>query len=554
MSRSEIEIEVEQLMKSMKIGALNTGIKAATFRAGMADSSENFDIFQKQAFDRKSEYQLGELLAAHDEQFVLSTFNALLYRLPTDDELTTVLTDMRAGKITKVDVVGRLSNSVEGKAISVPISGLAGSYFLSRVRRAPLIGGLFSCFYWLLRLPKLARGLRVVEQEIERRATQTESLVENGIINVYENIEKKGAKTNAAILSIMNDLEMTEVRIGQLNEDVENRIAQIEENFGNRIAQIEENFGNRIAHIEENFGNRIAQHDLDIQMCVTGLDKLKGFSGLERKIKNLERITSTYNKSTESLVGSVNSGEITINNGSSANGPAPVPYDDRLDAFYVNFEDHFRGNEEEVKRRLSYYLAEVEAVTTKLNAPLLDIGTGRGEWLELLQSKNIEATGVDINHIMVSECQQKGLAVNQGDALEWLASLPENSLAVVSAFHVVEHLTVSNLLALFSEVYRVLVPGGMIVFETPNPENVDVSTLSFYYDPTHVNPVPPELLKYYSKIEGYSKIRVERVNADLLSNPFLELPVNDNVELGVVVDFLSEKFLISPDYALIAYK
>ena len=532
MSRSEIEIEVEQLMKSMKIGALNTGIKAATFRAGMADSSENFDIFQKQAFDRKSEYQLGELLAAHDEQFVLSTFNALLYRLPTDDELTTVLTDMRAGKITKVDVVGRLSNSVEGKAISVPISGLAGSYFLSRVRRAPLIGGLFSCFYWLLRLPKLARGLRVVEQEIERRATQTESLVENGIINVYENIEKKGAKTNAAILSIMNDLEMTEVRIGQLNEDVENRIAQI----------------------EENFGNRIAQHDLDIQMCVTGLDKLKGFSGLERKIKNLERITSTYNKSTESLVGSVNSGEITINNGSSANGPAPVPYDDRLDAFYVNFEDHFRGNEEEVKRRLSYYLAEVEAVTTKLNAPLLDIGTGRGEWLELLQSKNIEATGVDINHIMVSECQQKGLAVNQGDALEWLASLPENSLAVVSAFHVVEHLTVSNLLALFSEVYRVLVPGGMIVFETPNPENVDVSTLSFYYDPTHVNPVPPELLKYYSKIEGYSKIRVERVNADLLSNPFLELPVNDNVELGVVVDFLSEKFLISPDYALIAYK
>ena len=532
MSRSEIEIDVEQLMKSMKIGTLNTGVKAATFRASMADSSEKLAIFRIPTVERKSEYQLGELLAVQGEQFFLSTFNALLHRMPTDDELATVLSDIRTGKITKIDVVGRLSNSVEGKAIAVSVRGLTRPYFFSRVRRTPVIGGLLSSFYWLLRLPKLANGLRIAEQEIERRAMQTESLLENVIAEVYENVEEKSAKTNAAILSTMHDLEIIETRFSQL----------------------EENLGYRIAQIEENFGNRIAQHDLDIQRFATELDNVKGLSGLDRKIRNLERISNTQHKSIESLVSSVSSGEITINQGASSSEGSQIPYDDRLDAFYVNFEDHFRGNEEEVKRRLSYYLAEVEAVTTKLNAPLLDIGPGRGEWLELLQSKNIEATGVDINHIMVSECQQKGLAVNQGDALEWLASLPENSLAVVSAFHVVEHLTVSNLLALFSEVYRVLVPGGMIVFETPNPENVDVSTLSFYYDPTHVNPVPPELLKYYSKIEGYSKIRVERVNADLLSNPFLELPVNDNVELGVVVDFLSEKFLISPDYALIAYK
>jgi SAM-dependent methyltransferase len=124
-----------------------------------------------------------------------------------------------------------------------------------------------------------------------------------------------------------------------------------------------------------------------------------------------------------------------------------------------------------------------------------DLGCGRGEWLELLGEWGVEATGVDLNAPNVAGMRARGLNVHHADALGWLRAQPEASFAAVTSFHVIEHLPFGVLLRLVQEARRVLMPGGRLIMETPNPENVIVATQTFWLDPTHVRPLPPALLE-----------------------------------------------------------
>lgn len=182
-----------------------------------------------------------------------------------------------------------------------------------------------------------------------------------------------------------------------------------------------------------------------------------------------------------------------------------------LDAFYLAFEDQFRGSRELIKERLFQYGSTLDELKKRIpNAIGLDIGCGRGEWLEVLQENGIEARGVDMNARMADQCLSFGLDVVCGDGIAFLRGLPDNSLAVISGFHIVEHLALGQLLELFQQSHRVLQPGGVAIFETPNPEVQRVSTYTFYFDPTHRNPLPPELLSFMGTNAGFSETCVER--------------------------------------------
>lgn len=221
---------------------------------------------------------------------------------------------------------------------------------------------------------------------------------------------------------------------------------------------------------------------------------------------------------------------------------------DKGDSLYLMLEDQFRGTREDIKSRLAKYLPYLqpaEDVTTQ--CPVLDLGCGRGEWLELLRENGLKATGVDLNATFVSYCQELGLDVTLGDVIADLQQRPDNSLTCISSFHLVEHLPWPALVDLVDAVVRVLKPGGIVILETPNPENVQVGSKNFYFDPTHKNPIPPLLLKFLLDARGFADIEILHIH------PYPEsMRVPDDGQ--AITQRFNEFFYGPQDYAVIGRK
>jgi O-antigen chain-terminating methyltransferase len=213
------------------------------------------------------------------------------------------------------------------------------------------------------------------------------------------------------------------------------------------------------------------------------------------------------------------------------------------DQFYRAFEDRHRGSRDVIKGRLAPYLPFIQPLAEQYpGAPALDLGCGRGEWLEILATTGLSPLGVDQDEDMLDACRVLGLTACQGDAIEYLAALPDNSQAIVSAFHVVEHLSFDDLRKLAAEALRVLKPGGLLIMETPNPENIAVATCNFYLDPTHERPIPPDLLSFVAEYHGFQRVKIVRLQ--------------ESTELAQCATPALKDVLqgVSPDYAVIAQK
>lgn len=209
--------------------------------------------------------------------------------------------------------------------------------------------------------------------------------------------------------------------------------------------------------------------------------------------------------------------------------------------FYRAFEDKHRGSRQLIKERLEAYIPFVRPLLDVYpEAQAIDLGCGRGEWLELLGELGFQARGVDMDEGMLEACKALDLKTDLMDALAALRQLPDASQAVVSGFHLVEHIPFDVLLALVTEAKRVLLPAGLLIFETPNPENLIVGTSNFYLDPTHIKPIPPLLLAFLPEfVGGYSKIKTIGLQEPIPQSEYA---------LGVMDVFTN----VSPDYALIA--
>jgi O-antigen chain-terminating methyltransferase len=182
------------------------------------------------------------------------------------------------------------------------------------------------------------------------------------------------------------------------------------------------------------------------------------------------------------------------------------------DSFYIDFEDVFRGTHEDITERLKIYLPYINKFIGDTTAVVVDVGCGRGEWLALLGKQGIKATGIDLNAAMVDNCQAKGLNAKCMDAIQYLSLQPPGSVAVVTGFHIIEHLPFDTLLALFDAALKALRPDGMVIFETPNPENLLVGACNFYYDPTHLNPIVPTVAEFIARQRGFAKAEILRLN------------------------------------------
>ena len=209
---------------------------------------------------------------------------------------------------------------------------------------------------------------------------------------------------------------------------------------------------------------------------------------------------------------------------------------------YRQFEDRFRGSRDDIQRRQTLYLPVIERLKKVYpDSPLLDLGCGRGEWLELSARNGWHAVGIDIDESMVEFCLSLGLEIEHADALGYLASQPDETISVATGFHIAEHLPFDVLQKLIREIFRILKPGGIMILETPNPENITVATCTFYLDPSHRTPLPPDLLSFLTESIGFHRLEVIRLNESPDFSPA------DISMKGIL-------YGVSPDYALVAQK
>jgi O-antigen chain-terminating methyltransferase len=180
--------------------------------------------------------------------------------------------------------------------------------------------------------------------------------------------------------------------------------------------------------------------------------------------------------------------------------------DHALDALWASLEDELRGSRGDMRERLRTYVPLL--CEAACGAEILDLGCGRGDWLEVLLEAGLRARGIDRNRALVAQARARGLPVQEAEALTHLRGLPDASLGAVTGLHLVEHLRLEDLIRLLDETVRVLRRGGLALFETPNPHNPLVGSCYFYLDPTHRNPLPRPTLKFLVEARGLCRVAV----------------------------------------------
>lgn len=223
---------------------------------------------------------------------------------------------------------------------------------------------------------------------------------------------------------------------------------------------------------------------------------------------------------------------------------------------YVAFEDQFRGDKAEIRRRVEDYVPIFAGASN-----VVDVGCGRGELLDALREKGITARGVDVSPAMVEICRARGFDVDLGDALEYLRRQPDASVGGLIAIQVVEHFTPAYLTRFLEAAFHALEPGGKLVLETINPACWMAFFETYIRDLTHRQPLHPETLRHLVQASGFSSVdvqyrapvspadRLERAAAGTALPPdvaAVAAAVNDHA------DKLNARLFSSMDYVVVA--
>lgn len=428
-------------------------------------------------------YSIEEFTALDDEDFLRNAYRVVLGREVDSVGYGYYLPALRQGHIGVVRILSALSRSAEGKARGVKIRWLMPAAVLDRLAGLPVVGKFFDP---LMRF--------VVRSTTNRRLSILSERHHDLIVEI-----------NAALAAIRKNQAGHDMRM------------------------------------------TLAEHDAELIKLDAERTKLRTEEAVDSAAKALSDIRAIrYEIAGEraALGQLIEAGKAALP--SEQQKQIEAIEDLSLDSLYVAFENRFRGSTAEITRRSERYLPIfLQTKPAAAGGPVLDIGCGRGEFMAMLRRHNIVTLGVDLNGAMVDEARSLGLDVTEGDALAYLRSRAPNSLAAITGFHIVEHIGFKDLVRLFDEAMRVLMPGGIVLLETPNPENLVVGACTFHYDPTHNKPLPPDYLRFVAEARGFAATRIIRTQEDCdLTQP----------ESGFVPEGINDWFRQPPDYALYARK
>ena len=188
--------------------------------------------------------------------------------------------------------------------------------------------------------------------------------------------------------------------------------------------------------------------------------------------------------------------------------------------FYYEFENRFRGSRDQVKITLLGYDNLLEKIINTANDKpnLLDIGSGRGEWLEICEKRGFKTLGIDSNTTMNNLNSNLNLDILQGNVFDILPKLPSNKYDIITAFHFIEHINNDALWTLLEECKRLLTVDGILLLETPSIDNLSVSSRLFFLDPTHINPINPDYIAFHLENIGFNSAKYFLINGGPLQN------------------------------------
>lgn len=223
---------------------------------------------------------------------------------------------------------------------------------------------------------------------------------------------------------------------------------------------------------------------------------------------------------------------------------------------YFRFENRYRGFEVEIKEKQKMYLPFFKNVDN-----ILDIGCGRGEFLSLLKENGKITLGIDLNEDMIQICQKKNLKAEKADAFDYLKTLEDGSLGGIFAAHVIEHVGNARLREFVQLCSNKLKSGGILIYETPNPHSIVVSSTSFYLDLTHINPIHPETIQFLldscgivkSEIKFLSPFPIEK-QLEKISIPSSQSTHEIVEQINRNIEHLNKVLYGFQDYAVIGKK
>lgn len=393
---------------------------------------------------------------------------------------------------------------------------------------------------------KAGHQLDQLQNDINRQISEQGSRLSTSIEEV-----KRTAGSAAVEQQLGSELQQFNARANETStrlQDVEQLKMQIEQ-----AAQVAQQLGEQMSQVLTRLGEIDRKADSIAVQC-SGLEE-KGSHDIDEmrmRILRAERsVTASKRTNNASSLTSEPSGEIAeaesrardLNENGRARSTetvsltadkAPEP---RFD--YFLFEHKFRGTVAEIKRRQSMYL---EFFHGKQN--VVDLGCGRGEFVELLSENGINVTGVDNNEDMVEFCRDKGLGVVRSDIFDYLNDLPNATLDGIANFQVVEHLSFDQILELINLSGQKLKPGGVFVVETINT-NCSPALANFYLDPSHIRPIPAEMLRFVFEQAPF-EVRSLRFTLPIAGS-------NLTRPLDVVAELPKEAALYL-DYAVVAHR
>ena len=220
---------------------------------------------------------------------------------------------------------------------------------------------------------------------------------------------------------------------------------------------------------------------------------------------------------------------------------------EKHDFDYYLFESKYRGASEEIKKRQEHYLQYFVGQEN-----VLDLGCGRGEFLELLSENEISANGIDMLPENIRCCKEKNINAVLGDGIEYLRNCKDNSLGGIFCAQVIEHLSTEQLIELVRLAHKKLKRGANLILETLNPQCLMIYSESFYMDPSHTKPVHPYSVKFIAECEGFIENEIIYMTP---SDESFRLPLDTNNEKAdTSINTINHLLFGNREYALVAKK